>query len=176
MNAIASIRARNQGAAARRKGSMKIVVAALTALIMALVSVPALSEGGHARDGGRNWGSGGDHRDHRDGRSWRGGEHRDGHFRNHGRFRDHDFDRWRGRSGWHDHRDWRFRRGWIGGGGWYLYPRPLYAYPDFYEPPVVVVPSAPLESGYWYYCRDPEGYYPDVTECREGWDRVPAEP
>jgi hypothetical protein len=26
----------------------------------------------------------------------------------------------------------------------------------------------------WYYCSDPPGYYPDVTQCNTGWQTVPA--
>lgn len=72
-----------------------------------------------------------------------------------------------------------------------------YAYSPYYYPPyspVVVVPSAPPayieqappEQGQgqgaqpapndWYYCRKPEGYYPYVRRCPDGWQRVPAQP
>ena len=47
------------------------------------------------------------------------------------------------------------------------------------------VPSAPVMSApapmpappgqqTWYYCTDPQGYYPTVPECRSGWQQVPA--
>jgi hypothetical protein len=36
--------------------------------------------------------------------------------------------------------------------------------------------AAPGQSGDWYYCRKPEGYYPYVRNCTEGWQRVPAQP
>ena len=26
----------------------------------------------------------------------------------------------------------------------------------------------------WYYCSDPAGYYPYVTQCKIGWQSVPA--
>ena len=26
----------------------------------------------------------------------------------------------------------------------------------------------------WYYCADPAGYYPSVTQCNTGWQAVPA--
>jgi hypothetical protein len=29
-------------------------------------------------------------------------------------------------------------------------------------------------SQYWYYCSDPAGYYPYVTQCNTGWQTVPA--
>ena len=28
----------------------------------------------------------------------------------------------------------------------------------------------------WYYCRNPEGYYPYVKACSGGWQKVPARP
>jgi hypothetical protein len=54
---------------------------------------------------------------------------------------------------------------------------PPYVYP---APPVVVVPQQPQvyvqrnqpESGYWYYCQLPQGYYPYVKSCPGGWMRV----
>ena len=30
--------------------------------------------------------------------------------------------------------------------------------------------------GTWYHCSKPEGYYPYVKECRNGWEEVPASP
>jgi len=27
--------------------------------------------------------------------------------------------------------------------------------------------------GFWYYCSDPAGYFPDVPECPNGWRLVP---
>ncbi|MBU5638231.1 hypothetical protein KOM00_16000 [Geomonas sp. Red69] len=74
----------------------------------------------------------------------------------------------------------------------YYYPYP--AYPYYYNPPTVVVPQEPQEyispdtgtgeeqTGYWYYCRKPEGYYPYVERCPSGWMKVvpntppPAQP
>jgi len=29
-------------------------------------------------------------------------------------------------------------------------------------------------SQYWYYCQDPAGYYPQVTQCSTAWQPVPA--
>ncbi len=69
------------------------------------------------------------------------------------------------------------------------YPYPYYYYPDY--PPVVTVPvpveppvyieqgspqSAPQASGYWYYCENPDGYYPYVKECPGGWQKVVPTP
>ena len=26
---------------------------------------------------------------------------------------------------------------------------------------------------WWYYCRKPKGYYPNVERCPSGWEKVP---
>lgn len=72
--------------------------------------------------------------------------------------------------------------------GYYPYPygRPRYYYPPYYYPPGVVgVPAespdyieresgpAPRASAYWYYCTDPQGYYPEVKQCPGGWHAIP---
>jgi hypothetical protein len=59
--------------------------------------------------------------------------------------------------------DGRFRGGrFIGGaglGGYY----PLYGYSGY---------AQPSYSQTWYYCADPAGYYPYVTQCYTGWQAV----
>lgn len=77
--------------------------------------------------------------------------------------------------------------------GWPYYPHypPSYYYPYAYPgyPPTVVVQSPPVyvEQGnvvaapaqapsYWYYCNDPQGYYPYVKECPTGWQKVEPQP
>lgn len=78
-----------------------------------------------------------------------------------------------------------------------LYSRPYYSYPyyrdpfyyPYYYPPVVTVPATPpvyieqrppvaqdYPAGYWYYCSSPEGYYPYVKECPDGWQQVEPAP
>ncbi|MEW6586055.1 MAG: hypothetical protein AB1442_10655 [Nitrospirota bacterium] len=84
---------------------------------------------------------------------------------------------------------------WIGpgwGAGWwgppyYPYYPPYYSpyYPPFYpyysSPPVVIREQPPVyvepapqkeEQSYWYFCPNPEGYYPYVKRCPEGWLKV----
>lgn len=74
---------------------------------------------------------------------------------------------------------------WIGPGlgiwdpFYYPFYYPYYPYP-YYSAPTVVVPEeqeyispAPQqETGYWYYCKDANGYYPYVKSCPGGWLRV----
>jgi hypothetical protein len=34
----------------------------------------------------------------------------------------------------------------------------------------------PEEPNYWYYCHNPEGYYPYVKKCPSGWMKVVPSP
>jgi hypothetical protein len=54
-------------------------------------------------------------------------------------------------------------------------------YPYYYPAPTVAVERQPQEnansgrqqqSAYWYYCQDPQGYYPYVKSCPGGWMKV----
>lgn len=58
---------------------------------------------------------------------------------------------------------------------WRYYPPPYYDYPPpVYvppPPPPVYIEKEPAQS-YWYYCTDPQGYYPTVRDCPEGWLKV----
>lgn len=83
--------------------------------------------------------------------------------------------------------------GWHGGGwdvgiglGWWGWPYYLdwpyypYAYypPPVYQAPLVIqqTPATPAPSSYWYYCANPQGYYPYVQSCQGAWQPVPAVP
>jgi hypothetical protein len=93
------------------------------------------------------------------------------------------------RSGGHRHGGHFSSSIWIGpsfGFGYdpFYYPfYPAYRYPyPYYAPPTVVVPQEPQEyimrddqedeTGYWYYCKDANGYYPYVKRCPGGWMKV----
>jgi len=69
---------------------------------------------------------------------------------------------------------------------YYSFP---YQYPYYYPPTVVTVPVTPpvyiqqsppvadkYPPGYWYYCSNPEGYYPYIKECQNGWQQVEPKP
>jgi hypothetical protein len=66
---------------------------------------------------------------------------------------------------------------WMTAGGWY-YPEPIYPYPTYVPPPIVVQPPAlpggPPPAQSWYYCDNPRGYYPYVPACNGPWREVPA--
>ena len=64
--------------------------------------------------------------------------------------------------------------------GWpypyYSYP---YSYPYYASPPAVIqqepqVYSEPEQQQpyYWYFCQNPQGYYPYVKSCPGGWLKV----
>ena len=73
---------------------------------------------------------------------------------------------------------------------WYPYyygPRyPYYYgpwYPYYYAPPPFIAQDQPgiyvqpeqQPADYWYYCKDPQGYYPYVKKCPDGWMKVVPE-
>jgi hypothetical protein len=80
--------------------------------------------------------------------------------------------------------------GWYGGyyrpwwpgfywGGSIVVGPPYYPYGYYANPPVVVQPPAVTvqpEQNYWYYCQEPQGYYPYVKECPGGWMKVLPQP
>lgn len=76
----------------------------------------------------------------------------------------------------------------FGGYGWGGYGYPFYYPPYYYYPPTVIVPTTPPvyiqqqvqpvqpQTGYWYYCQNPDGYYPYVRNCPGGWLQVAPQP
>jgi hypothetical protein len=77
------------------------------------------------------------------------------------------------------------------GGPWYWGPGYWgagWGYPyGYYPPTTVVVPSepsvyverdsvAPAAQQWWYWCPSAKGYYPYVSTCPEGWQRVAPQP
>jgi hypothetical protein len=67
---------------------------------------------------------------------------------------------------------------WGGGWGWpnYYYPEWWgggWGWPDYYYPDGGYYRYEPY-AGYWYFCPDPPGYYPYVTQCNTAWQTVPA--
>jgi hypothetical protein len=75
------------------------------------------------------------------------------------------------------------------GSPYYSYPYypyyPYYSYPYYPSPPVINQQQQPVyvepapqqeEESYWYYCPDPQGYYPYVQRCPKGWLKVIPSP
>jgi hypothetical protein len=91
--------------------------------------------------------------------------------------------------GWHGP---RYGWWWTVGNSWYGYPRPVYPYPSYGPPPVADADGYALENRsyaggydagadrnpqrpeYWYFCRNPEGYYPYVQDC-DDWQQELAQ-
>lgn len=50
--------------------------------------------------------------------------------------------------------------------------------PTYIERGMAEVPQAaqPAIPGDWYWCSEPEGYYPHLKDCPVGWRKVPAQP
>jgi hypothetical protein len=98
----------------------------------------------------------------------------------------------RGGHGFHGGHRFHGGHGWGGvgvsigvGPYWWPYSYPYaypYVYPYTYSPPIYVQPSQPLSiqppssPPVWYYCANPEGYYPSVQQCPGGWRRVASSP
>jgi hypothetical protein len=157
-----------------------IAAMTLTAACAALTLTLPVRADDH-REGGRH------EEDHRErgyeGERWHGGIER---------FHEHDYHTWHEGHWEHGYHDGRYGWWWFAAGLWYLYPAPVYPYPDPYAPPVVVGPpvvvappvvaapppppvAAPAPQ-YWYYCDSAGGYYPYVPVCPGGWRAVPAQP
>ncbi len=141
----------------------RLAYVALAAIAMALV-VPPPSDAGQtnvfvaARYGGGHWGYGG----------YRGG--------------------YGGHPGWSGHRGGWGHYGHSSGskyffGTSFVFGPPWYPYPYYYAAPPVVIEAPPPvyvqprpqpepENQYWYYCQNPQGYYPYIKSCPGGWMKV----
>src|SRR5205807_7887443 len=112
---------------------------------------------------------------------WRGGPVPDFHGRDFGRFVPRERAIWtRGRwiNDWHGS---RYGWWWVVGDFWYLYPEPIYPYPMYVPPTIVAQQAPPLPTGLpsaqnWYFCDNPQGYYPYVASCNGTWRAVPTTP
>jgi hypothetical protein len=56
----------------------------------------------------------------------------------------------------------------------YYYPPPYY-YPPYYSSPEYIEQGSP-QGNWWYYCAAAGSYYPNVTQCPSGWQRVAPHP
>jgi len=99
---------------------------------------------------------------------------------------DHGFRHHRGFRGGHHHGGSRGHFGVFIGAPLFWWPPEPYYYPRYYYPPLSQVyveqPSvyvqrndAPVNTppaNYWYYCTNPQGYYPYVQNCSVRWIQV----
>lgn len=86
-------------------------------------------------------------------------------------------DRWRGGHWWHGNHHGRIGWWWNTGGLWYWYAQPVYPYPTYISTTASYdyAPRGYSENS-WYYCDDPQGYYPYVRSCSSDWRPVPISP
>jgi hypothetical protein len=119
---------------------------------------------------------------------WAWGDGHGGHFGGHGDFG--------GYGGHHGNSHLSIGLGYFGSGfyggygyGGYGLGSPYYYPPPYVYPQTVIVPATPpvynqqlqiqpaqAQTSYWYYCEDPEGYYPYVKDCPAGWLQVVPQP
>lgn len=166
-----------------------IFVCMVTALLGLIAGDPVMARGGGAQAGG----GGGGHSGFSGGGRHFGGSQR--HFRgsNYSYGGGH-----RHFSGGHSYNRYNFgfnlgyySPGYYGyrpyGYGYRPYYRsPFYGYPSYYQRSVPAAPivyiqreavkSVQTQTNYWHYCRNPEGYYPYVKKCPEGWLKVTPQP
>jgi hypothetical protein len=96
-------------------------------------------------------------------------------------FGPHDRALWAGGHWFNDWHGGRFGWWWVADGFWYFYPEPIYPYPTYVPPAIIVQQPPPMPTGLppatsWYFCNNPRGYYPYVASCKEPWSQVPATP
>ena len=66
-------------------------------------------------------------------------------------------------------------RVWVGPSVWWWGAPYYYAAPPVtvQQAPVYLQPAPPVEEPqYWYYCQNPQGYYPYIQQCSKGWMKV----
>jgi len=105
----------------------------------------------------------------------------DFHGRDYGHFAPGERSLWHGGRWVHDWHDGRFAWWWSVDGFWYFYPEPMYPYPTYVPPAIVVQQAPPVPTGappaqFWYFCDNPKGYYPYVASCPTAWHEVPVTP
>ncbi len=107
----------------------------------------------------------------------------------HSTFRGHDFNHFTSqeRETWR-HGNWRhswhnghFGWWWFCDGFWFFYLEPIYPYPTYVGSDYYYDNNDYYDGGYgsdyyWYWCDDPEGYYPYVQECNDDWQPVSPTP
>ena len=172
------------------------LICLIVALLGLIISDPALARGGqgagNSAGGGGNRGfSSGGHRGFSGGaRHFRGSHSSFGdghrHFRSSYRHSGHSHNRYNigFNLGYYSPGYYGYRP--YGYGYRSYYRSSFYGYPSYYQrsmPSAQIVyvqreeikPTQP-QINYWHYCRNPEGYYPYVKKCPEGWLQVAPQP
>lgn len=162
-------------------------LAVLAMIILLAAPLPAMARHGGWGGGRSGWHAGG-HGRHWGGRGWRRGRYRHG-----GRIHRWGF----GRGGWLSFPGLYYPYSYYPYSyyPYNYYPYMYYPYTNTYSPPTVeqgyppvvaqqgppppgksnAMPGTPTPQ-YWYYCAASKGYYPYVSSCSGGWQKVPATP
>jgi hypothetical protein len=111
----------------------------------------------------------------------RGPQGHDFHGRDFGHFSPGELRGWRNGAWRHEWHDGRYAWWWVTDGYWYFYPVPIYPYPTYVPPAIIMQQAPPVPTGlppaqFWYFCDNPQGYYPYVASCNTPWREVPATP
>lgn len=164
----------------RSRGGRSLGTATAALLCVAMYGHPIPADAAsHPAGGGDFHGGGGMHTGaagfHGGGMHAAGGFHGDFHDSFHGEFHGRPAGLPAGYAGAHaGHWSQGFHGNhhWAGGGlvGWTLFPDQfgVVPYDGYYG--YGSVAGAPV----WYYCSDPPGYYPYVSQCYTAWQTVPA--
>lgn len=170
----------------------KIRLLCFTCLLALVPMSPAWTFDGGGDDGGfddggfddagedHDAGDNGDEEDHHEDENHHGGGHHHDHW-----------------AGHHHHGGWGLGPGLgfgpgfgFGGFGGVGFMQPLYPFPYYAYSPAVARPAPPVyiqqqnagqsapdsQTSFWHYCRAPEGYYPEVRDCPDGWQQVAPQP
>jgi hypothetical protein len=163
--------------ASKRPRVVSIAAALLGAAVLCQPNLAHAAHGGGGHGGGGGFHGGGFHGGGFHGGGFHGGGFHDGGFHAggfHGSFAGLHNGFAGGHGGYWSHGWHNGRYGWWWAGpglAWTYYGYPGWdAYPDYgyYDY------SQPYASQTWYYCSDPAGYYPYVSQCNTGWQAVPA--
>jgi hypothetical protein len=109
------------------------------------------------------------------------GDHADFHGRDFGHFSGVERRLWEGGNWLHDWHGGIFGWWWIVDGEWYYYPEAIYPYPTYvpaasFGEPALNAPAAAPPAQNWYFCDNPQGYYPNIVNCNVPWRAVPTTP
>jgi hypothetical protein len=163
----------------------KVIYAFLVSIAMLLVvplssyaGRPGAHAGGHVSTGypgGRGYHGGGNSSYHGGGNS---SYHGGGNGSYHGGWNGSYHGGWHGPyyGGWHGpYHTWGWGTTVVLGPFWYPYPYYQAAPVIVQQPPAVYAQPEPQQDNYWYYCPNPQGYYPYIKSCPGGWMKVVPE-